>query len=249
MNQFILRPAAVKMIDGVPATKAGEWAGIKPAKFKGSKKIIHPKCSNIFSLDDSFPLRTHKKFFKPKPKENVEFKAKTRRVFSAVINKNYNNTHTHNNDLYPTPTQNYNRIVIDREYEFEKRDKYYKMIQENFNKKRKEIEIMNKTKGPAFAGGISIQGSNTNRGFDKQFFERVSSNKILGVTLTQDLYHKYRKKMEKMKKISDQGQIIKKRKINSYKVINNRKKEMALLKLKEKLEFDINYVKALDIKD
>lgn len=151
------------------------------------------------------------------------------------------------NDFMPSPLQNYNRLVINREYDFEKRAKYYKMMQENHEKKLKEAEIMNKTKNNSI--GISIYNNNPTKGFNKQFFENVSNHKNLGVTLTYDIYQNYKNKIEKMKKFkTDFGNVIKKRKkINSFKDLNSKRKLLEMMKQQEKLKHDIDYVAALDI--
>ncbi len=42
MNFEYIAPR-VRMVDGVPGYKAGEWPGIKPNKFERVKSIIRPK--------------------------------------------------------------------------------------------------------------------------------------------------------------------------------------------------------------
>ncbi len=242
MTQYIVRQAPLSMIDGIPASKAGEWPGIKPNKFSSSKKIIHIKNESIFSLDDALPFKTQKKLILTTKKEELPKKSNKRRIFSAMLT-NQMKSKAYHNGLFPTPLQNYKRLVINREYDFEKREKYYNRIKENFDKKMKENEIMSKSRNNNNNIGINLQDNNATKGFNKQLFERVSSNKILGVTLTQDLYYKYKNKIEKMKKFDNNlVNLIKRRKGNSYKFISSRKKVLEMMKKEEKLKNDIDYV-------
>ena len=63
MIQYIECSPPINMVDGIPASKAGEWPGIKSNKFPKTKKIIHIKKFNINSLNDyfSFPYNSRKK--------------------------------------------------------------------------------------------------------------------------------------------------------------------------------------------
>ena len=242
MSRYLFLHSPLNLIDGVPASIAGEWPGIKSNKFSRTKKIIHTKNSNIFSLDDSFPNHSRKKKIVPEQKEEFPIKPKKRRIASAMTLKL--KTKVFYNDLLPTPIHNYNRLVINRVYDFERRAKYYKMIQDNYDKKMKENEIINKTKNNSI--GLTINSNNPIKGFNRKFFENVSNNKILKVTLTKDLYHKYKNKIEKMKKFNnDFRNVNKKRKINSYKDINSKKKILEMMKQQEKLKHDIDYVASL----
>ena len=245
MSRYLFLHSPLNLIDGVPASIAGEWPGIKSNKFSRTKKIIHIKNSNIFSLDDSFPNHSRKKIIFPKQKEDeYSLKPKKRRVASAMTINKFKQKAFYN-DLSPTPIHNYNRLVINRVYDFERRAKYYKMIQDNYDKKMKENEIINKTKNSSI--GLNININNPAKGFNRKFFEKVSNNKILKVTLTKDLYHKYKNKIEKMKKFnSDVRNIIKKKKINSYKDLSSKKKLLEMMKQQEKLKYDIDYVASLD---
>ena len=246
MIEYITLHAPLSMIDGIPASIAGEWPGIKPNKFPKTKKIIRIKNSSIFSLDDSCQLYSRKKRIIPKQPEDFPIKSQKRRIVSALHINNLK-AKTLYKDFMPSPLQNYNRLVINREYDFEKRSKYYRMIQENHEKKVREAKIMNKTKNNSI--GVSIYNNNPTKGFNKQFFENVSNNKNLRVTLNYDIYKKYKNKMEKMKKFkTDFGNVIKKRKkINSYKDLSSKKKLLEMMKQQEKLKHDIDYVAALDI--
>ena len=244
MTHYIVRPAPLSMIDGKPASKVGEWPGIKPNKFSSSKKIIHIKNSSIFSFDDSLPFKTQKKLIFPTYKKESPKKSNKKRVYSAIITNNLKNKAFHN-DYFPTPLQNYNRLVINREYDFEKREKYYKKMQQNFNIKLKENEIMSKTRNNKI--GLNLHNNSSAKGFNKQFYERVSNNKILKITLTQELYHKYKNKIEKMKKFNNEiANIIKKRKVKSYKFLTSRKKILEMMDKEKKLKSDIEYVSNLD---
>lgn len=215
MSRYLFLHSPLNMIDGVPASVAGEWPGIKSNKFSRTKKIIHTKNSNIFSLDDSFHNHSRKKIIIPKQKdEEYTLKPKKRRVASAMI-INKLKSKTFYNDILPCPIyNNSNKLVINRIYDFERRAKYYKMMQDNYSKKMKENEIIKKTKNASIGGGggLSINSNNPTKGFNRKFFENVSNNKILKVTLTKDLYHKYKNKIEKMKKFKNDFRNVNKKK-------------------------------------
>lgn len=243
MTQYIICSPRLYMIDGIPASEAGEWPGIKSNKFNKTKKIIHIKNSNIFSFDDNFQ-KYNKKIIKPKQKEKLPPEQKARRISSALTLKKLKSKAFHN-DLFPTSIQHYNRLIINREYDFEKKAKYYKMIQDSHNKRMKEFGIMNKTKNNSNLGKI-ISGNNTLKGFNKEFYEKVSSNKILGISLNHDIYQKYKNNIEKMKKFNnDIKNVMKKRKVNNYKYLN-RKKVLKIMEEEKKLKFDLDYVACLD---
>ena len=254
MIQYITCHSPVNMINGIPAFRAGEWPGIKSNKFPKTKKIIHiKKSSNIFNLDDSLSPINKKKFFFPlKKEEELPIKPKRKRIFSAL----YNNINTNINlkkskaeceELYPIPIQNHNRIIINREFDFEKREKYYNMIKENFDKKMKENEIINKNKNNNNRIGIFINDNNTTKAINKKFYETVSKNKILGVTLTHELYKKYKNKFERKKKYSNNLPIFKNRRVKSLKnLIVNRKNLEIINEKKQELKHDIDYVASLD---
>ena len=242
MSRYLFLHSPLNLIDGVPASIAGEWPGIKSNKFSRTKKIIHIKNSNIFSLDDSFPIHSRKKKIVQKQNEEFPIKPKKRRVASAMTLKL--KPKSVYNDLLPTPINNYNRLVLNRVYDFERRAKYYKMIQDNYDKKKKENEIINKTKNNSI--GLTINSNNSTKGFNRKFFENVSNNKILKVTLTRDLYHKYKNKIEKIKKLKNNFRNDnKKRKINSHKDMSSKKKLLEVMEQKEKLKHDIDYVTSL----
>ena len=122
------------------------------------------------------------------------------------------------------------------------------MIQDNQEKKMKENEIINNTKTNSL-WMINSQENNPLKKFNNKFYEHVSSNKNLGVTLTQELYRKYKNKMEKKKKPNTICGITKKRKVNSYKFLIDKKRTLEMKKEKEQLDYDINYVVSLDEKE
>ena len=247
MRQYIELYPPLNLINGVPSSRAGEWPGIKPNKFPKTKKLIHIKDSNIFSLDDILITKGKKRLTQPNIKEENPIKLKRKRIFSANI-RNKIKTKNTINDIYPTPLQNYNRLAINREYDFEKRAKYYRMIQNNHDKKLKENEIINLPKSNTL--WINSQENNPLKKFNNnKFYENVSSNKNLGVTLTQDLYRKYKNKIDKKKKPNDNFGNVKKRKINSYRYLIDKKKTLEMKKEKEQLNYDINYVLSLDEKE
>ena len=245
MIEYITLQSPLSVINGVPASMAGEWPGIKPNKFPKTKRIIHTKNSNIFSLENPFPMRSQKKiiFQIPKKEEENFIRPKSKRICSAIsLNK------LKEKDFYeiiPSSVKS-NRLVINRVYDFERRAKYYKNMQDNFDKKMKENEIMNKTKKSESLNNIS---NNPKKGFNKKFYENVSKNKILQVTLNHDIYYRYKSKIEKMKKYNnDLGNKNKKRRIHSCKDFYSQKKIKEMEKQQEKLAYDINYVASLGIK-
>ncbi len=242
MTEYIVLNPPHNIIDGIPASIAGEWPGIKPNKFPKTKKIIKPKTSNIFSLDNSFPVQSRKKRITPNIKQESTRNPQKRRVCSAISLNKLKTKDFY--DLLPSSEPS-NRLIINRIYDFEKRAKYYKMIQENFDKKMKENEIMNKAK--IQTNGLNNFNNNGKKGFNKQFFENVSKNKILQVTLDQDIYYRFKNKIEKMKKYRNElGNKIKKRRLNSCKDFNTLKRMKELNRQQEKLTFDINYVSSLE---
>ena len=245
MIEYIELNAPTSMIDGIPAFKVGEWPGIKSNRFPKTKKIIQiRKKSNIFTLDDSSPIKSQKKRIIPIINDQIPIQSKKRRIASALYSNPIKTKEVYN-DLFPTPLQNYNRLVINREYDFEKKAKYYQMIQDTFDRKKKEHELLNRTKNNSI--GMTIQNNNPTKGFDKKFFQKVSSNKILGVTLTQDLYKKYKYKLEKMKTFKSQRSLfnLKKRK-KSLKRLGNNRKLMEIINKQKELKHDMDYVASLD---
>ena len=110
----------------------------------------------------------------------------------------------------------------------------------------RDEKVINRAKNNSI-GVTTIQDNNPTKGFDKKFFQKVSSNKILGVTLTQDLYKKYTNKLEKMKTFNSQRSLfnLKKRK-KSLKNFGNNRKLMEIINKQKELKFDIDYVASLD---
>ena len=241
MSLYIEPHPRLNMIDGVLASMAGEWPGIKSNKFPKTKKIIHLKnSSNIFFLDDSFSHHGKRRINIQTPKEELTIKPKKRRILSSLTKVKQKTIY---DELFPIPLKNSNRLIVNREYDFEKRAKYYKMMQVNFNKKLKENKLINKNKSNSL--GITINDNNPSKIFSKQFYDKVSSSKILGVTLTHDLYQKYKNKVETIKKFNNDFRNAKKRKVNSYKYLNSRKKVLEMMRKQEKLKHDIEYVASL----
>ncbi len=243
MTFYIENHPRLNLIDGVPAYKAGEWPGIKSNKFPRTKKIFQlNKSHNIFSTDDSSSHHGKRRINLQKPKDTI--KTKTRRIYSALYKVKSKTLYY---DLLPTYTKQHNRFIVNREYDFEKRANYYKMMEDNYNKKKKENEIMKKNKSNSI--GIVIHDNNPTKGFNRQFFENVSKNKILGVTLTHDLYHNYKNKIEKKKKYNNVFRLAKKNKIKNMKHLDSRNKILDMIQKREKLKHDIEYVTSLDQKE
>ena len=76
MIEYITLQSPLSVINGVPASMAGEWPGIKPNKFPKTKRIIHtirksfsnekPKKNNF-----SNSKKRRRKFYKAKKQKNM----------------------------------------------------------------------------------------------------------------------------------------------------------------------------------
>ena len=247
MIQYIECEPHINMIDGVPAFNAGEWPGIKSNKFPKTKKIIHIKKSYNFSLGDTFLNKSRKKRIIPILKEEeFPIKSKTKRIMSSNIynNKSKDKNKNKYDNLFFTPLENYNRLNIKKEYDFEKRAKFYKIIQNKFDNQKKKSDLKNKINSLG-----SYLHDNTHKGhFKKPFYEKVNNNKILGVTLTKDLYNQYKNNFDKNKRYNSQpGSHRNQRKNNSRKFLNDKQKYLKKMIEEKRLKYDIEYVASLDV--
>ena len=241
MIQYIECSPPINMVDGIPASKAGEWPGIKSNKFPKTKKIIHIKKFNINSLNDyfSFPYNSRKKKIIPKKYEDIPIKLKTKRILTATYNNNLK-THKTYLDLYPAQLQKYKNSIFRREYDFEKKEKYHMMMKNSFDKRMMENGRKNNI-------GIHLKKkSDTIMGLTDHFYENVSNNKNLGVSLNHELYKKYVNKIENRRRFNSQiRNSNNKIKIKNMKNMNNNKKFLEILKKKNQLKYDIDYVASL----
>ena len=244
MIQYIECGPHINMIDGVPAFNAGEWPGIKSNKFPKTKKIIHIKKSYNFSLGDTFLNKSRKKRIVPMLKEEeFPIKSKTKRILSSTLYNNKSKDKMKCDNLFFTPLENFNRLNIKKEYDFEKRDKFYKVIQNKFNNQKKKNDLNNKINSL----GTNFHDNNHKSQFKKQFYEKVNDNKILGVTLTKDLYNQYKNNFDKNKRYNSQpGSQRNQRKNNSKKFLNDKQQYLEKNIEQAKLKYDIEYVASLD---
>ena len=51
MTKYLIRKAPIYYQEGIPASKAGEWPGIKSSKFGNTRMIIHRLSSDIFNFN------------------------------------------------------------------------------------------------------------------------------------------------------------------------------------------------------
>lgn len=131
-------------------------------------------------------------------------------------------------ELFPAMTEG--RRFIQKKCIFEQRNDYYKTMMDKHNKMTMENAICNK-------------GNKTmTSGFNKQFFENVSNNKLLGVTITKDIFNSVMRKSSSLPKITT-NEFIKSSKMEwkqrELKKISSMKMEQ------ENLQRDINYVSQL----
>ena len=244
MIEYIECEPHINMIDGVPAFNAGEWPGIKSNKFPKTKKIIHIKKSYDFSFGDTFLNKSRKKRIIPMLKEEeFPIKSKTKRILSSALYNNKSKDKKKYDDLFFTPLENYNRLNIKKEYDFEKRAKFYKVIQNKFDKQKKKSDLKNKINSL----GSYLHDNNHKIQFKNQFYEKVNNNKILGVTLTKDLYNQYKNNFEKNKRYNSQHRSQRnQRNISSKQFLNDKQKYLEKMIEHAKLKNDIEYVASLD---
>ena len=244
MIQYIECGPHINMIDGVPAFNAGEWPGIKSNKFPKTKKIIHIKKLYNFSLGDTFLNKSRKKRIIPILKEEeFPIKSKTKRILSSNLYNNKTKNKKKYDNLFLTPLENYNRLNIKKEYDFEKRAKFYNIIQNKFDNQKKKSDLKNKINSL----GSDLHKNNHKNQFKKQFYEKVNDNKILGVTLTKDLYNQYKNNFDKNKRYNSQpGSQRNQRKINSKKFLIDKQQYLEKMIEQAKLKYDIEYVASLD---
>jgi hypothetical protein len=243
MIQYIECGPHINMIDGVPAFNAGEWPGIKSNKFPKTKRIIHIKKSYNFSLGDTFLNKSRKKRIIPVLKEEeFPIKSKTKRIMSSTLYNKLKDKKK-NDNLFFTPLENYNRLNIKKEYDFEKRAKFYKIIQNKFDNQKKKNDLKNKINSL----GSYTHDNNHKKEFKEQFYEKVNNNKILGITLTKDLYNQYKKNFDKNRRYNSQsGSHRNQSKFNSKKLLNDKPKYLKKMIEQAKLQYDIEYVASLD---
>lgn len=246
-------PPPIRKINGIPAYKAGEWPGLKSNKFPNTKKIILVENHKIFfDTKDTLPI-PKKKYFNSCSTEEWTFKPGTKRV-KPIIKQEKKLLFTEQFPLKSDKeTKIFNcsmiNIMMKKEYDFERRDNYYKKKEKEFNRKVNESLLMNKNKSTTFfEPKINIRQNLVGKSLTKEFYQNISNNKVLGVDFNKDIHNlmKNKKELTRLKKV--RKKIEKKR--NKSMLILERFKEskkiMEEMTRKENYEKDIHYVLSLD---
>ena len=224
MNDYREGNAPVYKINNIPAYKAGEWPGIKSNKFENTRKIIRAVEKGIF-FSENEPIQ--------KPIRRTYSANKTQEyVFRPCIKKvkpiDTRTLHQLGEGLFPTPPEI--NCFTPRIYEFQKIENYHLKKQEEHNKLLNENLIMNKN-----------SNSNNKTGFTKEFYENISNNKLLGITFNKELYYNFKNNNNKKKIVNE----FIKNNINMRKNLEV-KKVLNILKERENLQKDVNYVNSLN---
>lgn len=171
------------------------------------------------------PLKPRRKLLDPGYSKEMQWKPCIKMVKQIHEKKKVKKTAF---ELFPAMTEG--RKFIQKKCIFEQRNDYYKKIMEQHSKLSMENAICNK-------------GNNTvTSGFNKQFFENVSNNKLLGVTITKDIFNSIMKKSSSLPKIIT-NEFIKSSKMEWK---QRELKKISSLKMEqENLQRDINYVSKL----
>ena len=224
MNKYIEREAPVYKINNMPAYKAGEWPGIKSNKFENTRKIISAVERGIFFSENEPIIRP--------PHRTFSFKKTPEYIFKPCIKKvkplDTRTLHQLGEGLFVTPPEI--NCFTPRIYEFQKIEKYHLKKQEEHNKLLNENLIMNKNNN----------SHHSKVGFTKEFYDNISNNKLLGITFNKELYNNYKNKINIKKTINEfvknNSNMRKKMEVN---------KALNLLKERENLQKDVNYVNSL----
>ena len=224
MNDYREGNAPVYKINNIPAYKAGEWPGIKSNKFENTRKIIRAVEKGIF-FSENEPIQ--------KPTRRTYSANKTLEyVFRPCIKKvkpiDTRTLHQLGEGLFPTPPEI--NCFTPRIYEFQKIENYHLKKQEEHNKLLNENLIMNKN-----------SNSNNKTGFTKEFYENISNNKLLGITFNKELYYNFKNNNNKKKIVNEfiKSNSNMRKNLEVKKVLN-------ILKERENLQKDVNYVNSLN---
>ena len=134
-------------------------------------------------------------------------------------------------ELFPAKTQG--RPFFHKKYYFEKQNEYYHERKLKEEKYLKQHGLLNKN-----SDAESI-------GFNKKFFENVSNNKLLGITITKESFNKMMNKTQGLPKIDGTLKEILLRNKFEWKQRQN-KKISEMKKEQENLQRDVNYVANLE---
>ena len=226
MNDYIEGIAPVYRINNIPAYKAGEWPGIKSNKFENTRKIIRAVEKGIFFSENEPIIKpAHRTYSASKTPEYI-----FRPCLKKVKPIDTRTLHQLGEGLFATPPEI--NCFIPRIYEFQKIENYHLKKQEDHNKLLNENLIMNKN---------NYSSNNNKAGFTKEFYENISNNKLLGITFNKELYYNYKNNNNKKKVINE---FIK----NNSNMRKNMevKKVLNLLKEREHLQKDVDYVNSLN---
>lgn len=183
--------------------------------------------SLLFFIENEPPLKPRRKLLGPGPTPEWVFRPCIKMVKQVHEVKKQKKTAF---ELFPARTEGHH--FFRRKCYFEERNDYYKKVLDKHNKLLMQSAICNN----------QGNGTNTMTGFTKQFFENVSNNKLLGVTITKDTFNNLMSKTTSLPRVS-QNEYLKNSK-NEWK-----KKEIdkiSTLKMEqENLQRDINYVTRL----
>ena len=224
MNDYIEGVAPVYKINNMPAYKAGEWPGIKSNKFENTRKIIRAVEKGIFFSENEPIIKPPHRAFSSKKTPEYTFRPcikKVKPIDSRTL-------HQLGEGLFPTPYEM--NSFTPRVYEFQKIENYHLKKQEDHNKLLNENLIMNKNNN----------NSNSKTGFTKEFYDNISNNKLLGITFNKELYYNYKNKINKKKVVNE---FIK----SNSNIRKNMevKKALNLMKERENLQKDVDYVNSL----
>ena len=224
MTEYVYKKAPVYCIEGVPGYKAGEWPGLKSSRFENTRRIIHPKCSGIiFNENEPLP-KPRRKLLDPGPSKEFVF-----RPCVKMVKQDFEKKKTGKFAFELFPAMKEGRKFFQRKCYFEIKNDYYKTVQEKHNKFKLQNMISGKT-------------TNSNIGFNKQFFETVSNNKLLGVTITKEIFNNILSKTTTLPKLNS-NEFLKHSKIAWQQREN---KKISDLKMEhENLQRDIHYVTLL----
>ena len=136
-------------------------------------------------------------------------------------------------ELFPARTQG--RSFLQKKYYFQKQDEYYRRLKEREDELLKRKGLIN----------TNMNDPNADIGFSKQFFENVSNNKLLGITITKESFSQMMNKSQKLPKIDGVLREILLQNRFDWKQREN-KKMSNLKKEQETLQRDIKYVEGLE---
>ena len=188
MNKYLLGTAPVYKLDGVPAYKAGEWYGQKSNKFDNTRRIIQAVENGIFFPENEPIVKPRRKVLDPGYSKEYVFKPSIRIIKPIHEHKTKGRFE---GEIFPTKSGI--KPFIQREYDFQKIEKYHDKVTDEFNKMIKVNMLMNKDVK-------SLEGD-----YSKEFYQNIANNKILSVPFTKELFTKYKNKASEENKKKPEG--------------------------------------------